>query len=1011
MVDSLLFWRNWPAKEARMMRLLLALLLCTLSALAAAYFYGQEALSALALDGALALQKTDLDQFTLHFFQLTLSADSYLLTERFLAQPLLPSAWPYAGYGLALLLGWSLLLAAVTDLQKTAYAAGAATFAFFLAMCRLDALGVWSQLHEKAFTITCILSTLGLSYYFYAFGRQVAYVYRTLSFVALGLLLALLAAVGSPLPHPLAMALGQGMAVPMTLSVLWMLLAAPFLPMALFRLLGGRAGKLEQGNLKHYIVLCLIFLANAAYGYTQLVLKADWGLLYIPAWGLIALSGAVGLWMFRKQEPLFASVLPSEGAAIYGYLGLSFIALSTIAFAYATSMTPLTQGIDLTALSLAFAFGLAFPLYLLVNFSRPLQSGVPIAPMMFRTLPPLRFSLGYFNAWTLGVFTFGLLALAANFPQYRQAFAAYYIGMADAELLQGERMLAAEYYQMADNYQLGDPRAGYSLASLALQEGQASAALSQYYQLTRISPSVPSFLMAAELEAADHRPLDAIYVLKQGLQRFPQSGELQNNLALLYYQHGMADSALWLLEQAQQHCQQPEVAQSNYLALLAQSPVQDASVEERLAQLAAQQPDHLAYHGNALAYMNSRGLRSEQPLRTEFLPDSVLDTPQLCYAYNYALNQRGSLQQGGMTPYLSTYAQQQANIDFRPYLYFAQATQLLQEQRVGPAYQLLQENLRTGSESDPLTPYQMGWIALASGSYPTACQQLELSFKRGNPMAALPWALALLESGQHPKALEALGYAKVMGGSSGRLAAAELQPFTSQAQALQAAAQGDDKARFRALHYFPQLPEQTFLSIFQRIGSADMRAQLCLDRAYGALRTGDLPAAAQWAGRATQQQPSEALQPELLLLQHRMQALQGQIPQAKPEDYPRFQSGWQVYFQALQLRKQGQKDKAAEALQQAAQRSALQPELYAACATQLHALGKPQAAYDLLYQGYRFMPQESALLQAYTLQCARMGLDRFGDEALQELSEIMEEKAYQAFKKAYITEQQTQQGW
>ena len=229
-----------------------------------------------------------------------------------------------------------------------------------------------------------------------------------------------------------------------------------------------------------------------------------------------------------------------------------------------------------------------------------------------------------------------LFSVQRLLPVY-QGIAGYFNGLGDLYSNTREYPLAEQYYKMALQQEFQNHKSNYALASLALNQGDKVAAAYYFRQALLKNPSPQAYAGLTGVLMQESLFFDAVFSLQEGLRTFPESGELLNNLGMLYAKTNVADSAHYYLDKAERTSKRPEVPATNLLAIWARST--NSGLLDSLASN-SNSKKYLSWQANWLAVQNLRQDFPKQNFQNDAIKqDSSLSVSGLAYLVNYARNQ------------------------------------------------------------------------------------------------------------------------------------------------------------------------------------------------------------------------------------------------------------------------------------------------------------------------------------------------------------------------------------
>jgi hypothetical protein len=413
------------------------------------YFTGEAATLPLVLVPHLAPVPLTLDSVAAGPAYLPVPANGYLttLTHDFAGpytQPVAAALWlGLLATGLA---GW---LGVVSMLRRPAFLAGTLPVIFLLMSLNVDTLEIFSG-SRQGFLILSLSLLGGTAFALHAFGGQVGIRRRILLFGILvvglvGLIFAKTSLSTEETLLQLAAYATPGGAVLVAALVLWVGLEN-------IRALVWFNTQAEQPE-GRYGLLPLV-LASALYlgalvfcYWTNGEVKLLFGLRFDPLVLLLpaALAGGLGL---PQRLPTYGAWLPYAAARPLYWL-LTAGAAGALSYALATVNTPLLSAArDFTTLALLW-LGVAFLLYVLINFGSLLQQRLRVYRVVFE---PRR--LPFFTVYILGLAAILLTQMRASWPLLDQVEAGQYNLLGDLARQQSEArpadlplaLLAERYY-------------------------------------------------------------------------------------------------------------------------------------------------------------------------------------------------------------------------------------------------------------------------------------------------------------------------------------------------------------------------------------------------------------------------------------------------------------------------------------------------------------------------------------------------------------------------------------
>ncbi|HEX8531238.1 MAG TPA: hypothetical protein VF646_14500 [Cytophagales bacterium] len=983
--DSLSFWQRWPAPYRALGWAGLLLLAATLLLFAVQAFQGVDAVIAWQPESELQDVVITLDRFTRGLFTFTAEAPGYAVVERFEPtgmQVNLVAAYLYLGL---LAAGLALLLSVVTVLPRLWYVAAMAVFIGWAAASKLDLLQAFG-LSNNALFIAVLVLVLPVSYFFHAFRPDVSLARRLLIFT--GLLAAIILAAGyfSAVRFPVLSVLGYGAAVPLALSILFIIAVAPEIVRSFVHLVT-RSG--SPKGLLHFTMLTAIYLFNLLLRFFHNTGRIDWDFFYVNAFAVLAVSIVLGVWGFRERAPLLSRVI-ADPYASFLYIGLAVITVATVSYAFATGNDPMVEMFEDVILFSHIGMGLAFFLYVLINFRMPMQRGMAVHKVLFQ---PRQFPFGF--SWGVGGMVMLSFLMESNLFPFYQALAGYNNGIGDAYYAQGEATLAEPYYQLALRYEYRNHKSNYAVASMAVQQGNGAKAAEHLRQALLKQPQPYTYAKLSNLYLRENLFFESMFALKDGVKKFPENGELLNNLALLYNRTSVLDSAYLYYQQAARFTDRPEVVRTNLLAFWAKAP-QVYSLDSLLRETPPS--DYVSYENNRLLLSTLAGKADGQPLAPAVARDSVLSRERFAYVFNYAVNHKD---QAG-TALLATLRQYQghgANVLFNNDLLLAEAYAQYYGNDRAAGLELL-NGLQAGSElRGAFFNELLGLWHLQNEVPQRAVQHFERSVALGDTTMRVNLGLALAEAGQWNESLNLWQAEQYSPNPQARTVARRMGAVVRTLTGT-ASDSLDDAAKVALVHLDKNNPRA---AVPATITDAGYRGLAYAALAGHYLHANQVPQAEEAYRAAAEAAPGTPAVRELALrllaakkqYPQLLQALKDSLPTGEARDR-------KPYWEGLAYENTGNVPAAAKSYVQALRRLPLSAEVITdAAAFYANQQKDNDRAYNVLVEGLRLNPYALAVHRAYIRQALAMGLPEYAEKGLEEFRTVATPADYAAFLPEY----------
>ncbi|WP_020532040.1 tetratricopeptide repeat protein [Flexithrix dorotheae] len=1002
-MNNFIFWRNWQASYKFLY--FLSLIILILSTIAYSYYYmlGSEAVIAWVWDGELDIVKTVLDRFSKNFFEFTVEADSYLLIETFKPTGILINYDAHYLYLIVLCIGVNLMLTSISDLRTIWYAIGLALLAILWGTMSFELLRIFKNIHDKFFLILVIGTFSITSFIFHSFIKGVNYLIRfsiyTLITIGFAYIISEFAEIEQPFMHLST----YSIAVPIVISIIFILLNAHEF-IRVFVYIATNPG-FNQGNQgwRRFLFITLVYLANLIYVYLHLTKNIDLDIYFLSPFVLFIGTTFFGIWGFQQRENQYKDYFDFQPTGAFLYLGMAIVTMASITFAFANDNNPLIEVYEDSIMYSHIGFGISFLLYVFGNFKEIMMAGKPVYKILY--IPK---TIDFMYNLFIGMLIVGALLFNNNFFTYKQAFAGYFNGLGDLHIALKDNYLGKQYYNLATGFDSRNHRSYYSLGALAMEENNEAAAQIFFEESISKNPSPFAYAQLAEIQLKDKDFLRAIVTLQKGIEKCPDSGELYNNLALLVNDKNMLpDSVLVYFDQSRNLAKYPQIPESNSFSLWTKYDIYSSL--DSIYQDWTPQP-YIGTKSNELVFLNAFEQKTSQTLDLSYLKDSVLGTPELCYIYNYALNQR---KEGDTTVIrkLKEFAKVQENFQFLEFLNFALANIYYYQGKFGNALELMTNIYKSSSRTNAHYANMLGMWLLEMEDYQSAADYFRIAVRRGKEGAKLNYAIALSELPDKAKAIATWQELREEKPGEYGLVATDmlnyLVPDSINSLKLMEASTSD-LVKYRYLHYNQSnISNEEFDKIYSQIENNDIRVIIGAERIHTYLDAGDEANAGVYMKKITSEDLNDQIMSHFQLSFLRYVHFQGKTDQEFLEkventSFGKPQAGLKSFYKASYFAKQGETEKAGSFFQNAIEEHPFKTEFYLKAANFFKENDQPEKAYELLLKGVENNDLNAGILKAYILTSIEMRYDEFAKIALEEQFKLLvSEEEYQEFLPVY----------
>jgi hypothetical protein len=629
--SSLQFWKNFQKPTFTLYLFALIVLSISLIIFGLAYFRGLENVIHWDVLSELNDLPIVLDQFKISADEtLSIPAKAITVTEQFVASPMaINTLGNYVFLGL-FILGFLLILSALSALRRFWYLVFMGSVILLIVTFNFGSVFNFAN---NYINLIFIVLYAGTSYFFHAFRPDIDILKRFFTYFLITILLGFSIAKFSTVEHPFLLLASYRTSGAMLLSI-------GFIFWVSYEIINGfliiSTSSKSSNSLFNLLIISLIYLSNVLLVLLYNNKIIDWNMIYISPFLLLIISTILGIWGFRQREHLSREIMDFEESGSFIYVGLGIITLATCGLAFATANDPMIEVMEDAVTYSHLAMGITFLAYIILNFGYLFRQGLEVYKVIFK---PNRFSLWFFRI--LALIIVGGLLLPKNFFPVTQFSTAYYNGLGDYYTTEKDYKFAEIQYKLALNYEPRNHKTNYALASLALLQGDNETAGVYFRKALAKNPSEFAYEALGRSIYDNDKFFETIFVLKEGLQKFPKSGELQNNLAYLYNKSKLIDSTVIYYELATKNAHKSEVPASNLMAFWA------TNADEKVANNILNDMKDLkynSYQANVLALKSKIGSNnnSNKDWEGKFSADSTLNASDFAWVYNHALAQKSA---------------------------------------------------------------------------------------------------------------------------------------------------------------------------------------------------------------------------------------------------------------------------------------------------------------------------------------------------------------------------------
>lgn len=996
------FWKNWNS-DTRYPYLLL-LLLGVLSLLLGVYHYFTGDNISFAWDTIADLQVVPLPVHeSTHLLQnFTLSADAYLLLEQYDVAPPLVNM-----LAATLLLGVlaaciAFYTAAISTMKRLAYFGGVLLLMLFLATFNFDLLEVFGG-GGQTMLLLSIVVLAAVSYGFQAFWQQVQFGWRVLAMAGVVLVLGMLIYSEAEFPAGLVTLhlvnySSIGLLAATLLFIFWV--AYENVNALLWINTQGKTPE-RRFSLWQFILISGLYLLNLLLLYLHQLGYIQTELFYINGYFILLLSVVAGFWGMRQREAYYKNLFLFRPTGAMLYLVFAMLSFLSIGYAFATANDSLTVMYRDVIIYTHLAFGFGFFLYIMINFGRLVAQRLPVYRVVYE---PKRFSLVTF--FLMSLIMCAILVIRTEYRAFFYAKAGYYSYLGDLYRTSGNDMLAQRFYEESDLYDNDNVKANYSMAGLYRAQSQRNNEILRMKSALEKRPAPKLYVRLANLYEGKQYFFEKLYVLQEGAEKFPESSELYNNLAMLYMQTSVPDSTEYYFDLARKYSGNKDFIRSNRLAFY----TRQAMLEP--AQAVLEESGGSTYkplRSNVAALRQLLGIAPQE--KDAFVPDSLKEVEDLTLFYNQTIS---TLNQGDTTrlPAINRYLNTPGNEIFFEDLRYLKGLVHHYNGRPREARNVLENLALQAGDRSGYYSNALGLWMLEEQNYPAAAAYFKQAKDQGFQPAYLSQGYALALAHQPAEAVQALEEVAFTGDTAAVQVAQELASILRQdVQAVLAQGSDKDKVQY-LLTYLPQLNPAQVNVLVQAVRDKGLKGRAQLARVNYLINRKQWQQAGDAIRETGKQLPPEGelrsalnlQQMKLLLYTQKYDVLLHRMSDLYLTDRDKRQN---LYFKAKIAEAGGQQQETAKLYEQALKMLLYDEEVVLAAADFFRKYDpEKEQAYNILLSGITYNPYSAELYKAYALESLNQGLTGYAEQALTTLQNLLPAAEYATFIQKFEKQRQ-----
>ncbi len=1002
-MSHLYFWKTWKPSERYLYFFVLFFSGLAVGWYGYAWYTGTADVIETVLESEIHPKTIHLDTIDYQLFELPLDANAYYLTHFFRGSAMQINLMANYIYLFFVSLAFILLISVSTFLSRTWYVVLMALLMLYLVSINLELIQIWGKT-DRTLLVIFLLSYLPLSYYFHSFENRISLLGRFLSFSAITSLIVFLIYKYAEITNPVLFFNGFGLAVPLVLSVMFIAANSYEILHGIFYVVTEASSASSRHSTLHFLVLSFIYILNLIYVFLYQIQVLDWGILYFSPFFLLLLTLILGIWGFKKRAILYQNIgaFAPYGAVLY--LAMSILTFSTCAYAMATANDPLTEVFEDVITFTHLAFGIGFVLYAMANFYDYLSENKKAHRVIYM---PHRLGFGFI--FILGGLILGVLIFRTDNFTYRQAITSYYNAVGDIYRVEKDTLLMQKYYENSLASEYRNHKANYTMAHLMFDQKEKQRALMFFENALLKQPTEHSFLTLGRIYDHNESYFKSIDKFRKGLEKYPNSGKLASNLALLYKRMQLPDSTFIYFELARKNLQNEEqqIAEANFYSFWLKD--NSGFATDSVLKIMNKATD-VRKLNNEIVFRTSQNNRFHEPLNFSYLPDSVLQTIELSYLYNYALNQapKGDT---SLLKYLTHYENIPENQQngFDAYLQLAQFFTFYYAQDYRNAYHKIDRLSRYEAQTNEYYTRILGTFLLQNQQFRRAGDAFKKSYLQGNIMAGVYAALAFSELENRVQALELWQELTTKGDSVNQKIARQMLGVLhsdSLSKINPINFKGKDLYYYVHFHH-AQINAEQFENYAQKLSDNFLKIRLLLDRISFLIRNNQPQNASNLIQKLQiPEKAPKSLHDDFLFLELQVDYAQENLKdldkKLSESNLKSEKLGYQTFYQGVIAEKSNPQE-AEKRYQKALRQIPFEPQVVIRLANLYQNQQKSELAYQTLLKSLEVYPQIEhqpiQLLTAYAKQSAKMGYDNYVQEVLLELQTLMKVTDFQKLKK------------
>lgn len=624
------FWNTWDNPAKAFYRVLLLIFFISILVYAFTYFMGSSYIISWEIETSVNPVKTLFDTYRLGIFEFPITIENYIISQGFVASELQVNEWP--AYLLLVWLGVfiSIMLALMSGLTRFWFFIANGIVAALFVGLKLDHLLLFNS-YEKIGLVIAFILYLPSLYYFYFINKEVGFVTRFITHFIATFIFGIIIYFFSNVEFPFLHLANYGIYVPLILSIFFAFMVGHEIITSLLRIITSGALIGDKNSLVHFLIISIVFLLNVLMVLLINTKIIETNLYLIGSFGLLTIASLLGIWGYKTKESTYQSIYSFYPFGAFMYIGMAITAHFAIAYFFVSGNDSFVEVMEDVIIYSQLGFSTMFVIYVIANFFELLRNNANVGKVLYKPM-----KMPFFLSRFAGIVMVLALFFRFNMIAYYQSVAGFYSGIGDLYLKVDDYLSAAEYYKLANIYSGTSHRANYALATLEKRNENSEQELDYLKQAVGKNPTEFAYANLASKLMDNKRYFETIFTLQDGLEHFPNNGNLLNNLGLAYMEIDQVDSAFYYLERSVNDSNTKNEAATNIFALLR---LKGFTIKSDTLEYLVKKSNYIAATNNLVVLANDLKRTSNDNEKIQFGDPENEKVEQLIYNYNKALNE------------------------------------------------------------------------------------------------------------------------------------------------------------------------------------------------------------------------------------------------------------------------------------------------------------------------------------------------------------------------------------